>query len=108
MSPRDDPFGPPEAGPLLRAPTGLAAALLAGGADEFAVISWPTAGAPPRLPLSVAEQEVVRLLGEGRSNAEIARVRGTSTRTVANQLTSIFRKSGVHSRFELLAFVKVP
>lgn len=38
----------------------------------------------------------VRLAGEeGHSNAEIARARGTSARTVANQLAGLFRKLGV-------------
>jgi DNA-binding NarL/FixJ family response regulator len=40
---------------------------------------------------------------EGRSNAEIARDRGTCARTVANQIASMFRKLGVQSRAELAA-----
>jgi len=51
--------------------------------------------------LSVAEREVVALALEGRSNLEIAGARGTSARTVANQLASIFRKLAVGSRAEL-------
>lgn len=48
--------------------------------------------------LSLAEQVVLRLLMEGRGHHEIARVRGTSTRTVANQLSTVFRKLGVSGR----------
>jgi DNA-binding CsgD family transcriptional regulator len=35
------------------------------------------------------------------SNSEIGRRRGTSGRTVANQMATIFRKLGVSSRAEL-------
>lgn len=53
--------------------------------------------------LSRAEIDVAQLAGRGMSNAEIARIRSTSARTVANQLASIFRKLGVQSRSELAA-----
>jgi DNA-binding CsgD family transcriptional regulator len=51
--------------------------------------------------LTPVEAEVTRLLAAGLSNAEIARVRGTARRTVANQVASVFRKLGVSSRLEL-------
>ncbi len=41
----------------------------------------------------------------GLSNAEIARRRTASPRTVANQAASIFRKLGLNSRSELCALV---
>ena len=37
------------------------------------------------------------------SNTEIARTRGTSARTVANQVASLFRKLGIRSRAEAVA-----
>lgn len=72
------------------------------GDDELAVLSFPVA--EPELPSSVtsAEREVVAHLLDGLSNAEIAELRGTSVRTVANQVASIFRKLGVQSRAELI------
>lgn len=45
-----------------------------------------------------AEQEVLELLRQGLSNAEIAAARGCSTRTVANQVASLLRKAGADSR----------
>jgi DNA-binding CsgD family transcriptional regulator len=39
----------------------------------------------------------------GLSNAEVAIRRGTSPRTIANQLASVLRKLGVGSRYELAA-----
>jgi DNA-binding CsgD family transcriptional regulator len=37
----------------------------------------------------------------GASNQDIARTRGVSVRTVANQLAAVYRKLGVRSRAEL-------
>jgi DNA-binding CsgD family transcriptional regulator len=51
--------------------------------------------------LTVAERDVVRLIRTGARNEEIARVRRTSMRTVANQVASILRKLGVHSREDI-------
>lgn len=62
-------------------------------ADEHA------AAMPPGL--SEAEQEIVRLLREGASNKEIAQARGTSERTVANQVSRLLRKLGVSSRVQI-------
>jgi len=55
--------------------------------------------------LTPAEREVARLVVGGLSNAEIARRRGGSPRTVANQAASIFRKLGVRSRLGLYALI---
>jgi DNA-binding NarL/FixJ family response regulator len=53
--------------------------------------------------LSHSELQVALLSIEGFSHGEIARLRGSSTRTVANQLASAFRKLGVSGRSELRA-----
>ena len=58
---------------------------------------------PAWAPLTAAEQIVMIGIFEGESNEVIARRRGTSPRTVANQISSIFRKCGVGSRAELVA-----
>lgn len=58
--------------------------------------------------LSPAEREVTGRLLDGHDNARIARERGTSLRTVANQVASIFRKLGVSSRGELAARLYAP
>jgi DNA-binding CsgD family transcriptional regulator len=57
--------------------------------------------------LSDAEREVAVLALAGLSNSEIGRRRGTSGRTVANQMATIFRKLGVSSRTELALNVVV-
>ena len=53
--------------------------------------------------LTAAERAVLRLILDGESNRGIAERRGTSVRTIANQLAVIFRKFGVASRDELAA-----
>lgn len=52
--------------------------------------------------LPAAELAVTRRLVEGSSYAEIAAERGTSTRTIANQITAVFRRLRVSGRNELL------
>lgn len=73
------------------------------GKSQFTTLSLPLASARPVAPLTPAERQVVALLLEGKSNAQIARARRTSARTVANQVASIFKKLSVSSRAELLA-----
>jgi DNA-binding NarL/FixJ family response regulator len=53
--------------------------------------------------LSEGELDVARLSIEGVMHREIAQRRGSSQRTVANQLASAFRKLGVSGRSELRA-----
>ncbi|MGE0790294.1 MAG: response regulator transcription factor [Sandaracinaceae bacterium] len=53
--------------------------------------------------LTPAERFVAYLAAHGATNAQIARRRATSARTVANQLASIFKKLRVGSRHELAA-----
>lgn len=55
--------------------------------------------------LSEAEVQVARLAARGMANAEIARCRGTSPRTVANQIAKVLLKLGMPSRHALAAKV---
>jgi DNA-binding NarL/FixJ family response regulator len=52
--------------------------------------------------LPSAEFAVMCYLVEGHSHREIAKLRHTSVRTIANQLASIFRRQGVSGRSELI------
>jgi DNA-binding NarL/FixJ family response regulator len=65
----------------------------------------PSSVGPAALPeiLSSAERAVAVAALRGCSHAEIARERGSSPRTVANQLAHAFRKLEVRSRSELAA-----
>jgi DNA-binding NarL/FixJ family response regulator len=75
------------------------------GDDEWVVFATPTAtdDVATQLDLPEAESEVLRYLATGASNAEIAAKRGTSVRTVANQVASLLKRFGVGSRYELIA-----
>jgi DNA-binding NarL/FixJ family response regulator len=53
--------------------------------------------APTHL-LTSAEHDVLSHLAQGRKNSQIAASRGSSTRTVANQVSSVLRKLGLPSR----------
>lgn len=59
---------------------------------------------PPdvRACLSRAELDVARMLADSRSNAEIARARGSAVNTVANQIAAVYRALGVRCRRECI------
>jgi DNA-binding NarL/FixJ family response regulator len=57
-----------------------------------------------RFGLSAREQEVLRLVVEGRSNPEIAAVLFISHKTVRNHVTNILAKLGVESRTAAATF----
>jgi DNA-binding CsgD family transcriptional regulator len=52
--------------------------------------------------LTAAETAVVELLCEGRTRAQIARVRGVSMNTVKSQIRQVFRKLNVDTRVALV------
>lgn len=54
--------------------------------------------------LTPAEQDVGQLLLKGLSLREIAELRGTSERTIRQQASIIYKKSGLNSRSELSAY----
>jgi DNA-binding NarL/FixJ family response regulator len=82
-------------------PAGLRAARLMVGTREFLVLSVPNDD--PLRDLTSAERQIAERIALGMSNAELARHRGTSERTIANQVRAILRKTGVRSRSELTA-----
>jgi DNA-binding CsgD family transcriptional regulator len=74
----------------------LAAALRrASGGDGLA----PPGGPPPPLsPLSRREEQVLGLVAEGLTDAQVARRLGLSARTVSKHLQRCYRKLGVSNR----------
>jgi DNA-binding CsgD family transcriptional regulator len=53
--------------------------------------------------LTKAEREILELIAQGRSNAEIARLRRRSRSTVANQVAGLLRKTNSPTRRALVA-----
>jgi DNA-binding CsgD family transcriptional regulator len=102
---------PCHAPPLLIMAAGAAQAHVAGTAGavgerwvlapHFELIRAPRPERQFASAFSRAEFDVVRRLLEGDSYGRIAGCRQTSTRTVANQVASVFRRLGVSSRPEL-------
>jgi DNA-binding CsgD family transcriptional regulator len=74
---------------------------------RLALISFSIETSMPA-SLTKAERGIADQLLRGCSNREIARLRGTSHHTVANQLRGLFRKLGVSSRAELVARLSRP
>ena len=97
---RGDVFAEPKDGKPAPAPSGVSAYPLDVPGDDLVLFVWDAEDSPT--PLAAGEREVLRLVLEGRSNAEIAAARGTSARTVANQVASLLRKLGARSRFDLI------
>ncbi|HEY1693815.1 MAG TPA: helix-turn-helix transcriptional regulator [Polyangiaceae bacterium] len=58
---------------------------------------------PAPSALTSAERAVAQGIVRGLSNAEIARARGTSVRTVANQVASLMRRLSAQSRGQVAA-----
>jgi DNA-binding NarL/FixJ family response regulator len=83
-----------------RPPAGLRADAVEVGRETYLVLSFPSPTVDASA-LTAAELAVARAVVAGESNAEIARARGRSPRTIGNQVASIFRKLGVGSRLEL-------
>jgi len=71
--------------------------------QEYATFSRAPAGAVSIEELTRSERMVFQAVIAGFSTEAIAAMRGSSQRTLANQLSSIFRKLGVGSRGEMLA-----
>jgi DNA-binding NarL/FixJ family response regulator len=68
--------------------------------QELLVISQSVRPAPASV-LTPAQFDVARAISRGASNAEIARRRGASVRTVANQVASILLRLGATSRAQV-------
>jgi DNA-binding NarL/FixJ family response regulator len=70
--------------------------------QELLVVGMPRPDRHLTTLLPSAELAVIRSLVEGLSYEEIAQQRGTSTRTIANQITAVFRRLRVSGRNELV------
>lgn len=67
--------------------------------EELVIVSYPLAGG--RGSLSEAELEVARAAARGLTNAQIARARGASPHTIANQVSAVLQKLQLKSRRQL-------
>jgi DNA-binding NarL/FixJ family response regulator len=63
----------------------------------------PNGAGPPAAGLTRRELEILRMLADGRDQAEIARALSVSPRTVGGHIEHILGKLGVHSRAQAVA-----
>lgn len=68
----------------------------------YLVLSCGVGAWKPTRELTPTELSIYRDVYAGYSSKEIAQRRGRSVRTIENQIASIFRKLGIHSRGELV------
>ncbi len=78
---------------------------LAPGASEPAAKETVILRNAPDWGLSQAEADVAIFVVKGFSNGEIAEMRGCAIATVKSQLGRIYSKSGLETRYQLIAFV---
>jgi DNA-binding NarL/FixJ family response regulator len=71
------------------------------GTQDVVILSAPRLDACLPQDLTEAERTIACFLLDGLSNRDIAEIRGTSVRTVANQAAAALRKIGVRRRAEL-------
>lgn len=71
------------------------------GSRRYLVLEMVDGGREGLATLSASEQDVAVRLARGEAHAEIARARGVSPRTIANQVASIYRKLRIRSQAEL-------
>lgn len=83
-------------------PVGVRASEIMLNGKKHVLLSFPR-GDDPLAKLTAAERQVAIAILAGYSNLEIARMRGSAPRTVANQIAAMFKKLGVRSRSELAA-----
>ena len=94
------------------APDELLASRLSVAGAPLVLLSFPLRAGPKPTPpgalpaLTEAEGEVLAMVLRGASNAQVALRRGTSVRTVANQLASVYDKLGVRGRAALCALFR--
>jgi pimeloyl-ACP methyl ester carboxylesterase/DNA-binding CsgD family transcriptional regulator len=66
----------------------------------------PTSEAAAFGTLSARQREILALINEGLSNAQIAERLGVSDKTVRNQVSSVFDKLGVSTRAQAMVFAR--
>jgi two-component system response regulator DesR len=84
----------------------LAAGRLYLSPQAYQALAQATQQAGDRELLTERERDILRLAQRGLPNPQIAQALHLSPGTVRNHLSAIYRKLGVHSRYEALAVVE--
>jgi len=84
---------------------GRGEAFLTNAAEGSLVRAWMDDDAQgPKEPLTPREEEVVKLIAEAHTNAQIAQVLHVSEKTVESHRANVLRKLGMRDRVELVRY----
>jgi DNA-binding NarL/FixJ family response regulator len=84
---------------------GRGEAFLTNAAERSLIRDWMLSSEEgPREPLTPREQEVVKLIAEAHTNAQIAEVLHLSEKTVESHRANVLRKLGMRDRVELVRY----
>jgi DNA-binding NarL/FixJ family response regulator len=84
---------------------GRGEAFLTNAAERSIIRRWMADGAEgPVIPLTPREEEVVKLIAEAHTNAQIASVLHLSEKTVESHRANVLRKLGMRDRVELVRY----
>ena len=84
---------------------GRGEAFLTNAAERSLIREWMLDGAGgPAIPLTPREEEVVKLIAEAHTNAEIASLLHLSEKTVESHRANVLRKLGMRDRVELVRY----
>ena len=83
---------------------GRGEAFLTNAAERSIIRQWMEDGAGPAIPLTPREEEVVKLIAEAHTNAQIAALLHLSEKTVESHRANVLRKLGMRDRVELVRY----
>jgi len=84
---------------------GRGEAFLTNAAERSIIRRWMEDGADgPAIPLTPREEEVVKLIAEAHTNAQIAQILHLAEKTVESHRANVLRKLGMRDRVELVRY----
>ena len=84
---------------------GRGEAFLTNAAERSIIRDWMSGSAAgPAIPLTPREEEVVKLIAEAHTNAQIAQVLHLAEKTVESHRANVLRKLGMRDRVELVRY----
>jgi DNA-binding NarL/FixJ family response regulator len=85
--------------------TGRGDAFLTNAAERSIIRGWMQDGAKgPKVLLTPREEEVVKLIAEAHTNAQIAQILHLAEKTVESHRANVLRKLGMRDRVELVRY----
>jgi DNA-binding NarL/FixJ family response regulator len=83
---------------------GRGEAFLTNAAERSIIRGWTTEDHGPAIPLTPREEEVVKLIAEAYTNAQIAETLHVSEKTVESHRANVLRKLRMRDRVELVRY----